>query len=92
MGSPPPQQIFTSFLTSLLHTACVQRWVRPGPHDFARLAAVTEGECFDVNAADPTGLLADVFEAGLLPPPPPPQQEQQPPHDAERGGAGSGRA
>ena len=69
-------------------TACVQRWVRPGPHDFTRLAAAREGESYDVNAADPTGLLADVYEAGLLPPPPPLQLQ----HDAERGGAGKRRS
>ena len=41
------------------------------------MGAVTEGECFDVNAADPLGLLENVYEARLLHA-----------YDAETGGGG----
>ncbi|KAL4424382.1 hypothetical protein ABPG75_001683 [Micractinium tetrahymenae] len=56
-------------LSSPLLVLLTQRWLRPGPRDFARLGAAkqpTEGECFDVNEADPTGLLENVYESSVL--------------------------
>lgn len=59
-------------LSSPLMVLLTQRWVRPAAGDFARLEGthrpgpLTEGECFDVNDADPTVVLENVFESSLL--------------------------
>ncbi|KAL4420864.1 hypothetical protein ABPG77_002823 [Micractinium sp. CCAP 211/92] len=62
-------------LSSPVLVLLTQRWLRPGSRDFARLGAAkatADGECFDVNEADPTGLLENVYESSLLHDAPPP--------------------
>lgn len=53
----------------------------PGPHSGcvhnAPSSTHREGECFDVNEADPSALLENVYESGLL-------------HAAESGGVAPG--
>ncbi|EFN50888.1 hypothetical protein CHLNCDRAFT_141703 [Chlorella variabilis] len=50
----------------------LQRWIRPDPQDFAKADAghrgrsPTEGEYFDINAADPTDMLENVCVSSLL--------------------------